>query len=419
MKKTLSFLLLFSLLLSVLLSGCSRAEERAWQKGQKALAEENYGEAVAAFEKAGAWQDAKQLLSYAGASLNLENGEFSEALAGFQALGDFKDSILMSSYCKAREREETAFSTADADAAVNACAEAYQLYTDLSLFRDCDDRSANCRELLYSKALEWMDLGRYEAAASAFSALGGWQDSAGLEKYCRASSLESQGSYAAAAELYSEIPEVLDSGVRADSASEQAYQYAADLREQGDYEAAINAFTELGDYRDAKEQIESTTVLRIRSLLREGSYAEALEKLNQLADVSLFPEADPAERDSLQAFLDGFVNAWMSAHAGIMQAYFACNLLQPYLEPGGELDTLVRAELTDETAPQNFGFVYYGFEMQKLFALDDGFTLAEVRGSASCSGPDGFEEIQEDMQVLLDSRQGTPVAAAVFPLPAA
>ena len=47
MKKPLSFLLLISLLLSAPLSGCSGAEESAWQKGQKALAEENYGDAVA------------------------------------------------------------------------------------------------------------------------------------------------------------------------------------------------------------------------------------------------------------------------------------------------------------------------------------------------------------------------------------
>ena len=417
MKKALSFLMLFSLLLSVLLSGCSGAEDRAWQKGQKALAEENYGDAVSAFEKAGSVQDAEKLLSYSQASLCLEKGDYAGAEEGFRMLGDFKDCVLMSSYCCAREREQTAFSAADADEAVSACADAYQIYTGLTLFRDSDDRAGNCRELLYSNATEWMDLGRYEAAASAFSALGGWQDSAGLEKYCRASALEGQGSYAAAAKLYSEIPEYLDSGTRADSAYEQAYQHAADLREQGDYEAAIDAFSELGDYRDAKEQIEATTVLRIRSLLRAGAYAEALEKLNLLTDDSAFSEADPAGSDSLRAFLDGFVNAWMSAHAGIMQAYFACNLLQPYLEPGGELDTLVREELTDETAPQNYGFIYYGFEVQKLLALDDGLTLAKVKGSSSCSGPDGFEEKQEDMQVLVDTRQGAPVAAAVFPVP--
>ena len=103
MKKPLSFLLLISLLLFPLLSGCSGAEESAWQKGQKALAEENYGDAVAAFGKAGSGQDAEQLLSYAQASLDLENGEYAKAEAGFRALGDFKDCVLMSSYCRARE----------------------------------------------------------------------------------------------------------------------------------------------------------------------------------------------------------------------------------------------------------------------------------------------------------------------------
>ena len=53
MKKAISFTLLLSLLFSVLLSGCSGPEERAWQKGQKALAEENFSEAAAAFAQAG------------------------------------------------------------------------------------------------------------------------------------------------------------------------------------------------------------------------------------------------------------------------------------------------------------------------------------------------------------------------------
>ena len=359
MKKAISFTLLLSLLFSVLLSGCSGPEERAWQKGQKALAEENFSEAAAAFAQAGSRQDAEQLLAYAEAAQNLENGIYSEAEAAFQALRDFKDCVLMSSYCKARECEETAFSTADADAAVSACADAYQLYTDLSLFRDCDDRAANCRELLYSKASEWMSLGRYEDAASAFSALGGWQDSAGLETYCRASALENGGSYAAAAELFTEIPGVLDADERAASAYGQAYQHALALREQGDYEAALSAFSELGDYRDAEAQAESTTVLGVRNLIRAGSYAEALEKLNQLSDLSAFPKAEAAEAEPLRAFLDGFVNTWMSAHAGIMQGFFSRNLLQPYIESGSELDTLIQSELNDESYPANYGFVFY------------------------------------------------------------
>ena len=113
MKKAISFTLLLSLLLSVLLSGCAGSEERAWQKGQKALAEENYSDAAAAFAQAGSWQDAERLLAYSEAAQNLENGAYSEAEAAFRALGDFKDSVLMSAYCQAREREQTAFSAAE------------------------------------------------------------------------------------------------------------------------------------------------------------------------------------------------------------------------------------------------------------------------------------------------------------------
>ena len=62
MKRIISLVLLLTLT-AVLLSGCSDPEERAWQSGQKALAEENYSEAAAAFEQAGSFQDADQLPS--------------------------------------------------------------------------------------------------------------------------------------------------------------------------------------------------------------------------------------------------------------------------------------------------------------------------------------------------------------------
>ena len=71
MKKTLSLILLLSLMSALLLCGCAGPEEKAWQEGQKALAEEKYGDAIAAFEKAGSMQDAEQLLAYARAMQKL------------------------------------------------------------------------------------------------------------------------------------------------------------------------------------------------------------------------------------------------------------------------------------------------------------------------------------------------------------
>lgn len=421
MNKKRLYILLLALSLSLMLSGCAGPEERAWQSGQKALAEEKYGDAVAAFEKAGSFQDADRLLRYARAVQDLENGDLSNARAGFDALGDFKDSRLMSIYCSAREQEvlvQTGFAAGDALSASRASQEAYSLYSSLALFRDSDARAALCRDQLYTQSKEWLNNGSFEQAAAGFAALGDWQDCAALRKYCEASELEKQGSYVEAADLFSEIPGTLDAEIRSETARGRAYQLASELREHGDYEAACRAFEELGSYRDAAEQRDSAAVFLIRNLLQSGSYAEALSKLNSISDLSVFPAADSTAQGTLNAFLDSFVNVWMNAHARVMTSFFSCNLLQPYLEPGGELDTLVRAELTDTEAPLNYGFVYLGSEVTELLKLDDHFIAAKVIGSASCSGPEGMTDMKEPLQVLIDTSRDYPLAAAASPAPA-
>ena len=105
----------------------------------------------------------------------------------------------------------------------------------------------------------------------------------------------------------------------------------------------------------------------------------------------------------------------MSAHAGIMQAFFGCSLLQPYLEPGGELDTQIRSELTDDTPHQNYGFIFNGAEVTELLALDDGYTAALVTGTASCLGPEGAMNLDQTLRVLIDTSKGSPIAAAALP----
>ena len=419
MNKTHGTILFISLLLALLLSGCAGAEERAWRAGQKALAEENYSAAAASFEKAGSFQDAELLCRYARAWEALEQEDYTQAVAGFQALGDLKDSPLMVSYCQARQLEataQTAFASDDPESAVDACHDAYTHYTALSLFRDSDRRAAACRDQLYGESTEWMNLGRYDAAASGFSVLGSWQDSDRLYQYCKAAALESRGSYAEAAELYAEIPDVLDAVSRADSARAQAYQLAAEMMNNGDYESAAEAFAALGSYQDAEQQHNHASEMQIRSVLQSGSYAEALQRLDRLSDPSVFPSVDPAEIGNLDLFLTGFLNAWMNAHAGVMTSFFSCSLLQPYLEPGGELDTLIRAELTDDTPPQNYGFIFSGAEIENLILLDEGFTAATVRGSASCIGPEGQQALEETLRILIDTTQGTPLAAAALPV---
>ena len=412
MKKTIIPLLLFLFLLC----GCASSEERAWQSGQKALAKEEFAEAAAAFERAGTFQDADKLLVYSESWMNLNDGNFTEADEGFLSLGDFKDSSLMEIYCRAREKEAVLeySSPEDASVTVSCGLEAYTLFSNLSFFRDCDDRAAYCRGLLYDKASEWMDLGRYEEAAAGFEAIDDWQDSDKMETYCKASALEKEGFYTQAAELFSQIPDFMDSKIKTDSAQKQAYQLASELKEKGDYEAAADAFAALGSYSDSKEQENNAIMMLVRTHIQSGSYTDALKIFDRLEDPSVFPTADSAEKEQILSFLYGFMNVWMNSHAGVMNAFFSCNLLQPYLEPGGELDTLIHAELTDETAPQNYGFIFNGAEVKNMYLLDYGFSAAKVSGSASCFGPEGAIEKEEILWVLTDTTLGNPIAAAVL-----
>ena len=419
-NRLLSFVLLLALMLTTLLSGCAGSAERAWKAGQKKLAEENYSEAAAEFEKAGSFRDAELLLLYARSWLALERGDCEEAESGFLELEDFQDSSLMATYaraCRQKALAQTAFLSDDAQQAANASVEAYELFAQLALFRDSDELAAECRNQLYDKANEWMAEGRYEEASSGFAALGDWQDCAMLDIYCRAAALEGKGSWIEAAERYSEIPDFLDSSQRAEAARGEAYRLAAELRDRGDYEGAAAAFAELGSYRDAEAQRDLSVVSLIREQLRSGSYAEALEKLNGLSDLSVFPAVDTDAAATQETFLNSFLNVWMTAHAHIMNAFFASNLLQPYLEPGSELDTRIRADLeTMDASPLNGGFTFYGAEVTDLLRLDDSFTAARVHASASYYGADGSVTDEENLLVLLDLSRGNPVVAAVLPV---
>ncbi len=390
----LSFLFLVTV---SLLGGCagpaSDSPERCYKDGQEALAAENFAEAAAAFEKAASFGP------------------------------------LMLSYCLAREQEalaQTAFASDDADQAVPACAEAISGYTAISLFRDTDTRASDCRNLLYTKSTDWMNRGLYAQAAAGFDALGGWQDSAGLAKYCRASLLLAQNSRVEAAALFSEIPDVLDSAAQAETARAQAYEEAVSLRDHGDPLAAVDAFRALGDYRDAPQQAESTTVLLIRSLLAKGSYAESLDKLSRLTDLSVFPAADAAEAESVDIFLRTLIGVWLNAHARVMNGFFSRSmngffsrsLLQSYIEPGGELEGLLQAELPDDLPAENYGFVFNeDGQVESLLKLDDGFLAARVHGTGSSYGDNASgNAMNATVWVLLDTRGYYPVALAVLPV---
>ena len=355
---------------------------------------------------------------YSNSWMQLESNHYLDAKEGFQSLGDYKDSILMVIYCSAREWESYAAAAYDSDhtdEAVNASQEAYVLFSDLSFYRDCDTRAAACREQIFSKASEWMRLDRFKEAADAFAVLDSWQDSDKLKIYCEASDLEKQGSYIDAANLFSEIPDLLDSGNRAVTAKDQAYRLALEYKTAGNYESAANAFDKLGDYQDSEKQAEECTALLVRTFIQSGAYAEALQKYSLLSNHEVFPEEDISAAGNLDIFLDSFINVWMNAHAGVMNAFFSCNLLQPYLEPGGELDTLLRENLTDGDTPLNYNYIYYGKDILEYRILDSDFSVVQALGRSSYVSTEGLKEVEDSLFIMIDSRKGTPLVAAVLP----
>ncbi len=414
MKNKLHLILL--LCLCLLLSGCADAGERAWQSGQKALAEENYAEALEAFGKAGSFQDSDRLRRYAEAALAFENAEYEKAVSLFQSLGDYKDSSLMIAYCHARELESggsEAFRAGNVDLGIRSTAEASGVYAELALFRDSGERAESCREALYTRANDYMNEDRFEAAAMVFASLGDWQESRELQAYCSACAREKQEDYTEAAALFTGIAGFRDSADRADAALAMAYTKAVSLKESGSYRDAADAFSALGSYRDAQDQRDGVALMMISDLIAEGSFSEVLNQLSLLEDSGLLHAEDPSAHSSLISFLDSFMNSWMNAHAGTLNAFFSCGLLEPYVEAGGELDSRIRASLTDETGPQNYSFVYYGSEVSDILPVSDGFYAARVHGTGSVYTPAGLQDCEETLQVLVNTGGVRSVAAAV------
>ena len=123
----------------------------------------------------------------------------------------------------------------------------------------------------YQKAQQLMDDGEYPAAAEAFDALGGYDDSAGkaqearqlqeaAQDYQAAQQLMDDGEYLAAAEAFDALEGFEDSADKAQEARQlqeaaQDYQAAQQLMDDGKYMQAMWAFSAL-DFRDSAEKAQ-------------------------------------------------------------------------------------------------------------------------------------------------------------------
>ena len=103
----------------------------------------------------------------------------------------------------------------------------------------------------YRQAEKLLQAGRYEEAASAFSAYGEYRDSAQLYRYAEAMALLEAEQYNEAAAAFAALGDYEDSAERALACR---YAKAEVLLEAEQYDEAAAAFAALGDYEDSAER---------------------------------------------------------------------------------------------------------------------------------------------------------------------
>ena len=151
----------------------------------------------------------------------------------------------------------------------------------------------------YKRAETLLNTGNYEEAISAFTALGGYKDSADRikeaeelireRKYKKALDLVNAGSYEEAISAFTDLGGYRDSADRIKEAEglilERDYRAAEDLLAGENYRKAMDAFAALGSYKDAKdnvEQIRQDVYLRGTETYGKGDPGGAKRLLSQI-----------------------------------------------------------------------------------------------------------------------------------------
>lgn len=270
------------------------------------------------------------------------------------------------------------------------------------------------RLLMYSRAVLAAQRGDYDTALTAFEALAGFRDSANLKAYCEACLLEQSGASLEAAECFLQIPDTLDASAHADAARETVYQQALSLAAEGDQEASATLLSLLGSYRDAEALRMDMVRQLIHTRLQAGDYDGALFALDLSPEaVSLQPVSE-SDRGPMEQFLDDFVNAYLYFSANTNESAYPGYLgVQPYVEPGGALDSRFRQVLMIGNFSHNSNFTYYGSTLLDLKQLEEHYYLAWLKATATVSQPAGPMEITRTFRILLHDTDTGLFAGAI------
>ena len=264
-------------------------------------------------------QDRAFAIKYADADNALSNGDYDTAIALFSSISAYSDS--------ATREKEAIYQKALKLKGEGSFVAAAELFESIPDYHNSQELGSVCRsEDAYLCACEDFQKGDYEKAGNGFEALGTYRDSstmavrayylhakelieggmlhegyeilaahvnqgensyedsielANTSEYQYASDCFTNGSYAAAAESFSNLGDYEDSATRY---LESRYQYGLELINEGKYDTAESVFIELGEYKDSTRQINESIYQHGVTLLDAGKYDEAIEVLGRLTN---------------------------------------------------------------------------------------------------------------------------------------
>lgn len=326
MKK--QFLLLSLLLvLALTLSACVQTPEGKYKSAEKRMTQGNYTEAAEIFEELAGYSDSAQMAIYCKAVAAADRGNYALAIDALEQLGNYKDSAQLAQYYLAARYEEAAFIdgdiTAASDTQLAASLEYYNkalsIYAGLSLYKDSGTRYETClsggntivaeqtrrTEEIYQQAISLEEEGKYQEAIQLFSDLGSYRDSAARIKACRqeidyldAISLEQEDALKAWKKFQ-------DFGDYKES-KQHIYQIASQYEQAQDYAQAVEIYSSILEYSDSQERIyqiasryeqahDFNEAVNVYSSISE--YSDSQERIQFIQDTRKF--------NSVGAFHDG------------------------------------------------------------------------------------------------------------------
>ena len=298
----------------------------AYDRANALMAQQQYGQAAAAFRALGSYRDSEAAAVKCDQLEAQRQAEIAEANA-LQARENAERRAREEAERQERERveaelqrqkDEIARREAEARAAKTrkiailltavaaVCIAAFLVVTKVVLPRQ-----------QYSRAMDALQAGQYNAAIAAFLELDGYADSQYRIQQAQANQAYEAGELSAVLALYADLPEAYQ-----DHADDFAAMYsdALALMDAGRYDEAMSAFTLLGSYSDSATQVSECSYRKAAALAASGDHDGAIalyENLGEYRDSAIL--AAQLNADVLYA-ADSYAEAWL-VYATLPEGY--------------------------------------------------------------------------------------------------